>query len=148
LLKKMWLQAALRDPGWFLWSVWHRCGTLLSYWREGVAPPFVASSRSSAAQRSLTQAFNADFAALVFGIFACGIVAIPFSRLGLLTASAPLHYLLTFSVLHLEPRYVIPALGPLVFLGCYGASLLVAWLKQVARRYAPTPEPTGKSGSL
>jgi hypothetical protein len=134
LLKKLWLQAALRDPGWFLWSVRHRCGTLLSYWREGVEPPFVAPAGSSAARRSLTQAFNTGLAALAVGVFACGIVAIPFSRLGLIIAAAPLHYLLAFSVLHLERRYVIPALGPLVFSGCYGASLLVAWLARAARK--------------
>ena len=147
LLKKLWLRAARRDPGWFLWSVWHRCGTLLSYWREGVEPPFVASARSSAARRSLTQAFNAGFAAVAFGVFACGIVAIPFNRLGLIIAAAPLHYLLAFSVLHLERRYVIPALGPLVFLGCFGVSLIVAWLLRAARREA-VPEPAGRSRSL
>jgi hypothetical protein len=144
LLKKLWLQAALRDPGWFLWSLSHRCGTLLSYWRAGVEPPFVASVGSSAAQRLLTQAFNAGFAPVAVGVLACGIVTVILSRLGLVIASAPLHYLLAFSVLHLEPRYVIPALGPLVFSGCYGASLLVARLL----RAAPTPKQTGESLSL
>jgi hypothetical protein len=147
LLKKLWLRAALRDPGWFLWSVRHRCGTLLSYWREGVKPPFVAFPGSGAARRSLTRAFNAGCAALALGVFACVLAAIPFSRLGLILASAPLHYLLTFSVLHLERRYVIPALGPLVILGCFGASLIIAWLLRAARRDA-LPEPAGEARSL
>jgi hypothetical protein len=148
LLKKLWLRAALRDPVWFLWSVWNRCETLLSFWRAGVDPPFVTSARSSAARKVLTQAFNDGFALLAAGVLACGIVTAVFSRRGLLIASAPLSYLLAFSVLHLERRYVIPALGPLVFSGCYGASLIVAWLRQAARRGAGVPARTEEFRSL
>jgi hypothetical protein len=137
LLKKLWLQAALRDPGWFLWSVRHRCATLLSYWRAGVEPPFVTSAGSSNTRRPLTQAFNAGFVPLAVGVLACGIVTVIFSRLGLVITAAPLHYLLAFSVFHLDPRYFIPALGPLVFSGCYGASLIVARLARAARSDAP-----------
>jgi hypothetical protein len=145
LLKKLWLRAALRDPGWFLWSVRHRCATLLSYWRAGVEPPFVASDRSSAARKLLTRAFHAGFAPLAVGVLACGIATVIFSRRGLVIASAPLHYLLAFSVLHLEPRYVIPALGPLAFSGCYGVALLVSWLRQAPWRNAAAPKPAGES---
>jgi hypothetical protein len=143
LLKKLWLQAAMRAPGWFLWSVSNRCGTILSYWRAGVEPPFVASTRSSGARRLLIQAFNDGVANLAVGVLACGIVTILFSRLGLIIASASLSYLLAFSVLHLEPRYVIPALGPLAFSGCYGVSLVAEWLARAARHDAAVP-----SGSL
>jgi hypothetical protein len=136
LLKKLWLRAALRDPGWFLWSIRHRCATLLSYWREGVKPPYLVTVRSRSAQRLLTQAFDAGFTPLAVGVLACGIVTVIFSRLGLVIASASLSYLLAFSVLHLERRYVMPALGPLVFLGCYGVSLVVAWLARAVRQDA------------
>jgi hypothetical protein len=148
LLKKLWLRAAMRDPGWFLWSVSHRCWTLLSYWRAGAEPPFVASARSSPARGLLTRAFNDGVAPLAVGVLACGIVTVVFSRLGLLIASASLSYLLAFSVLHLERRYVIPSLGPLVFSGCYGVSLIVARLRRAARHDAATPRQTGESRSL
>jgi hypothetical protein len=139
VLKKLWLRAAMRDPGWFLWSVSNRCGRLLSHWRAGVEPPFVASARSSSAYRLLIQSFNDVVATLIVCVMACGIVAIIVSRYGLLIASVPLSYLLAFSVLHLERRYVIPALGPLVFSGCYGAYLIAAWLRRVTRSHAAIP---------
>ena len=138
-LKKLWLRAAIRDPRWFLWSVSNRCGRLLSYWQEGMKPPFVASTRSGSVYKLLMQCFDGIFATFIVGVLACGIVAVIFSRCGLLIASVPLSYLLAFSVLHLERRYVIPAPGPLVFSGCYGASLIAAWLRQVTRRDAAIP---------
>lgn len=148
VLEKLWLRAALRDPVWFLWSVWNRCQTLLSCWRAAVEPPFVTSAGSGAAPTGLTRAFNDGFGPLAAGVMACGIVTALFSRRGLLVASAPLSYLLAFSVMHLERRYVIPALGPLVFSGCYGASLIVAWLGQVARRGSGAPAHTEEIRSL
>jgi hypothetical protein len=142
VLKKLWLRAALRDPGWFLWSVSNRCGRLLASWRAGVEPPFVTSARSSSAHRLFIQSFNDGVTALIVGVLACGIVAVIVSRHGLLIASVPLSYLLAFSVLHLERRYVIPALGPLVFSGCYGASLIAQWLWRATRQRAAVARQT------
>ncbi len=134
LLKKLWLRAAMRDPTWFLWSISHRCRTLLSYWRAGIEPPFEASPSSSATRRLLTRTFNDAFVRLTVGVLAIGILAVLFTSRGLLVAAAPLSYLLAFSVLHLEPRYVIPALAPLVFAACYGVSVAVPRLARAGYR--------------
>lgn len=46
------------------------------------------------------------------------------SRYGLLIGAIPLAYLCAFSVLHVEPRYLAPLLGPLLYLGCHGLGTL------------------------
>ncbi len=77
-LKRLWLQAALRDPGWFLWSVRHRFKTVLDYWQLAARPPFVPSIGGSSIQRFLTRGTNRVLAWLAVGLFACGVVgAIP-----------------------------------------------------------------------
>jgi hypothetical protein len=123
-LKRLWLQAALRDPGWFLWSIRHRFITVLGHWQLASRSPFVPWNGESSIQRFLTRGTNRILAWLAVGLFACGVVGVFSGRLGLLIAAAPLSYCVFFSVLHLEARYVIPALGPLAFLGCYGATVL------------------------
>lgn len=128
-LKKLWLKAAIRDPGWFLWSIRHRSWTLLGYWQVGARPPYVPSSGGRSILSFLTRGTNRVLAWLAVGLLACGIVSVFSSRLGLLIAAAPLSYFVVFSVMHLESRYVMPALGPLAFVGCYGASFLSVRLR-------------------
>jgi hypothetical protein len=41
-----------------------------------------------------------------------------------LIAAATLGYFAAFSFLHVEPRYVLPALGPLTYLACHGVAIL------------------------
>lgn len=139
-LKKLWLQAALRDPGWFLWSVAHRSKSVLGVWRLAARSPFDPSIDESLIQRFLTRGTNRVLAWLTAALFACGIAGVFSGRLGLLIAAAPLSYGVFFSVLHLEARYVIPALGPLAFLGCYGASFLSARLRDAAWKKARVAE--------
>jgi hypothetical protein len=65
-------------------------------------------------------------------------------RPGLLIAAAPLSYGVLFSFLHLESRYVMPALGPLTFLGCYGASFLGSRLRDAVWRAGKTEARAGE----
>ena len=133
-LKKEWLRAALRDPRWFAWSVWNRDKVLLGYWRDGAKIGFTVTNESKfqhAVIGGLRRSFDLVFLAVLF--FA--VFALIFSRMGFLLAAAPLSYFVAFSLLHIERRYVIPALGPLVFLGCHGAEIL---LKRLALRRSTT----------
>jgi hypothetical protein len=143
VLRRLWLRAAVREPRWFLWSVSNRSGRLVASWRAAVEPPFTAPARSSSAYRHLIELFNGGVATLIAGVLSCAIVAVLFSRPGPLIAAVPLTYLFAFSLLHLERRYVIPSLGPLVFAGCYGASLSVAWVRRMIRRDAVVPNQNG-----
>ncbi len=44
---------------------------------------------------------------------------------GLLVGAVPTAYFVIFSLLHVEHRYLLPALPPLAFLSCWGAGLLI-----------------------
>ena len=134
-LKEKWARAALREPRWFLWSVGHREKVLLGYWREGAKMGFapLADSKRSPWRGFLIQGAQKAFSLLVVILFACGITALFASRFGLLIAAAPLGYFAAFSLLHVEPRYVLPALGPLTYLACHGVQMLAGrWSSRTA----------------
>ena len=144
-LKEKWARAALREPRWFLWSIGHREKVLLGYWREGAKMGFgpLADSKRSPWRGFLIKGAQKAFSLLVLVLFAFGITALITGRVGLLIAAAPLGYFAAFSFLHIEPRYVIPALGPLTYLGCHGAQILAErWTSRSARiRRASGPSP-------
>lgn len=135
-LKNAWLRAAVREPGWFVRSVAHREGVLLGYWRVGAKAPFLPVPYASPAawQRILVKGATRTLSLIVLGLFVCGVLALLFSRLGLLVGAIPLGYFVAFSFLHLEQRYVLPSLGPLTYLGCHGAEVLVGRFRDLFRR--------------